>query len=154
MQVEFRVRSVVAKATWLDLPVVATRDLASIEEIEAVAKEVAGAVEASTGIASATVRWAKLATYGSECGHGFVHILPSPFAKPLRDMADKVAAAAYKKYHARFDNTLYLAAVGDNHLRGISLGDTALALCGHPNCKVDLSFEGDAAAIAFLAKFM
>ena len=56
MEIEFRVRSVIAKVTWLDMPVVATHDLASREEIEAVAKEVAGAVEASTGIASATVR--------------------------------------------------------------------------------------------------
>ena len=73
--------------------------------------------------------------------------------RPLRDMTDKIAAAAYEKYHANYDNALYRAAVGSDHEKGCRLGDTALALCGHPNCTVDLSFEGDTAAIAFLAKF-
>lgn len=75
-------------------------------------------------------------------------------AVTLLDMAASLATLAYSKYHANYDNALYLAAVGDDYEKGIRLGDTALALCGHPACVIDHSFGNDKEALAFLAKFI
>jgi hypothetical protein len=44
----------------------------------------------------------------------------------LTDLSDD----AVVRYNARFDNVLYVAAVGDNARRGVKLQDLALALCG------------------------